>query len=218
MVDKALESKLAEKRIIAVLTIDNAAHAVPVARALLRGGISAIELTLRTPVALECIRRIKAEVDEMSVGVGTVLRRDQCFEIARLGVEFALAPGMNPTVIGAASEAGVPFIPGIATASELEGAVELGCRVLKLFPSESLGGVSYLRRLNGPYGFLDLKYIPLGGVNQDNLGHYLAFPPVTAVGGSWIAKPELIREERWDTITQNAKHAMDIADKTEGTQ
>ena len=208
-----LESKLAEKRVLAVVTLDDSAHAVPLARSLLAGGISAVELTLRTSAAMESIRRMVEEVPEISVGVGTVLRPDQIHEIKRLGAEFAFAPGTNPRVIEAAEAAGIPFVPGIGTASELERAVELGCRVLKLFPSEPLGGTDYLRSLNGPYGFLNLKYVPLGGVNESNLAEYLSFPNVVAVGGSWIAKAGMIREERWDEITENARRAMEIARK-----
>lgn len=216
LVDREFELKLHEKRVLAVLTIEKAEHAVPVARALLKGGVSGIELALRTPAAIESIRRVVQEVPEMCVGVGTVIRPDQCHEIARLGVDFGLSPGMNPRVIKAARKAGLPFVPGFATAGELEQAVELGCRVLKLFPSASFGGVQYLKRLDGPYGFLDLKYVPLGGVNEDNLGEYLSYPGVAAVGGSWIAKRELIREEQWDTIARNAERAMKVARQAGG--
>lgn len=211
-----LEQNLSAKGVLAVLTVDEPRHAAPLARALLNGGVSAIELTLRTPTALESIEQIVSHVPDMAVGVGTVLRPDQCYEIKRRGAQFAFAPGMNPRVIEAAVRAGVPFVPGISTASELERAVELGCRVLKLFPSEHLGGVEYLKSLNGPYAFLNLKYVPLGGVNERNLGDYLSVPGVIAVGGSWIAKREMIREEHWDEITTNARNAMKIVEQNRG--
>ena len=208
-----LEKTLEEKVVLAVITVDDANHAVPLARALLRGGVSAVELTLRTPAALESIERIVSEVPEMTVGAGTVLRPDQCYEVRRRGAKFAFAPGMNPRVIETAESAGLPFVPGIATASELERAVELGCRVLKIFPSEHLGGVKYLKSLNGPYAFLNLRYVPLGGVSEENLADYLALPSVVAVGGSWIAKPPMIREERWEEIEKNARNAMSVVEQ-----
>jgi len=214
--ENLLEQQIGRNRILAVLTIENADHAVPAARALLDGGVGAVELALRTNASLESLSRITEEVPEMLVGVGTVLRPDQCHEVARRGGAFALAPGHNPRVTATAREIGLPFVPGIATPTELESAVESGHRVLKVFPAEHLGGVPYLKSLNGPYKFLRLRYIPLGGVNQENLGEYLARPEVLAVGGSWLASAELIAREDWSAISRNAEAASKIAARTEG--
>lgn len=151
----------------------------------------------------------------MLVGVGTVLRPDQCHEVSRRGGTFALAPGHNARVATTAREIGLPFVPGIATASELEAAVEEGHRLLKVFPVEHLGGVGYIESLNGPYKFLNLRYIPLGGVNEKNVADYLSRPEVLAVGGSWIAPPNVIADQDWDTISRNAEAAAKIAAREE---
>lgn len=212
MQTNGIEKRIGENRVLAVLTIENAEDAVPTARALLEGGVGGIELALRTNASLEALSRIADEVPEMLIGVGTVLRPDQCHEVVRRGGAFALAPGHNPRVAATAREVGLPFVPGIATASELEAAVESGHRLLKLFPAEHLGGAKYLKSLNGPYKFLGLKYIPLGGVNEDNLGDYLSRPEVLAVGGSWLANGDLIARKDWSTISKNAEAASKIAD------
>jgi len=216
MTNGRLERRLDEKRVLAVVTIDDASHAVPLARSLMEGGVSAVELTLRTPEAFESLRRIKAETPDMMVVAGTVLRPDQCHELARLGVEFACAPGTNPTVIRAAHSAGITFFPGVASASDIETAVELGCRVLKVFPSEPLGGISYIEKLNAPYEFLDLRYVPLGGLEESSVAEYLSFPPVIAIGGSWIAGRKLIRNQQWEEIKQNAQRVAAIIRRQEG--
>lgn len=206
---------LQSEPIIAVLTVENAEDAVPTAKALVQGGVRAIELALRTQAAFDALSRIVEHVPEVLPGVGTVLRPDQCYELVRRGGTFALAPGHNPKVTATAREIGLPFIPGISTASELEQAVESGHRVLKVFPAEHLGGVKYLKSLNGPYRFMDLKYIPLGGVNENNLRDYLALPEVLSVGGSWIASHELISRHDWDSIARNAEKAINVAAREE---
>ena len=204
-----LQQAIEARGVVAVLVIDELKHAVPVARALLRGGISAMELTLRTPVALECIHAIRQEVPEMLAGVGTVIERRQVAEVVRAGGAFAVAPGCNPRVIAAAVEAGLPFAPGIATASDIESALEAGCRLLKFFPAEPSGGLSYLNSLAAPYAHLRLRYIPLGGLNAKNMRTYLENPHVAALGGSWLAPRELIAAARWDDIAANAQGAAD---------
>jgi 2-dehydro-3-deoxyphosphogluconate aldolase/(4S)-4-hydroxy-2-oxoglutarate aldolase len=191
--------------VIAVLEIEELRHAVPVAHALLKGGVSAIELTLRTPAAMDAARAIISEVPEILLGLGTVLKPEQVKEAAAAGVAFAVAPGCNPRVIDAAREHGLAFAPGIATPSDIEIAVEAGCRVLKYFPAESSGGIKHLASIAGPYSYLGIKYIPLGGLNINNAAPYLESPLVCALGGSWLAKRNLIKEEQWDRITNNAR-------------
>lgn len=211
-----LKGKLALSGVIAVITIEDAAQAVPLAKLLVDEGISAMELTLRTPAALDALEAITKEVPGMNAGVGTVLQPSQLDEIIKRKALFAVAPGCNPKVIDAALERNFPFGPGISTASEVEAAVEKGCRVLKLFPAEPLGGVSYLKSLNGPYGFLDLKYIPLGGLNSKNMGSWLERPEVLAIGGSWIAPAGMISSKDWSGIAANAREAVKIVREVRG--
>ncbi len=196
--------------VIAVLTLDRSEDAVPLARALLAGGVSAMELTLRTPAAVEALATISREVPEMLAGAGTVLTPEQVRQVAEAGAAFAVAPGTNPKVVGEAQAAGLPFAPGVATASEVERAVDLGCRVLKFFPAEAMGGLKYLKSLATPYAHLDLRYMPLGGLNAANMADYLASPFVLALGGSWLARREVIQKRDWRTITANAAEAADI--------
>ncbi len=204
---KDMKEIIAQKKIIAVLTIDDAKDAVPLANALAAGGISAIELTLRTPAALEAIRRIKGEVPEVLVAAGTVLRPDQVGEVVKAGADFAVAPGMNPRVVKAAHDAGLFFGPGIMTPSEIEAALEFGCTLLKFFPAGTTGGLKHLNAMAAPYKHLGVKFIPLGGITQANVREILADPLIAAVGGSWLAKPELVRAGRFDEITRIAREA-----------
>ena len=196
--------------VVAVLGIDELEHAVPVAKALLAGGITAIELTLRTPVAFEAAKLIKAEVPEMSLGFGTVLTVAQVEACVAVGADFAVAPGCNPKVIKSAIKHGLSFAPGITTPSEIEIAIELGCRVLKLFPAETSGGMKNLENMVAPYKYLDLKFIPLGGLNINNAASYLKSPLITAIGGSWIAKQDVIQAQNWALITKNAQEITDL--------
>jgi 2-dehydro-3-deoxyphosphogluconate aldolase/(4S)-4-hydroxy-2-oxoglutarate aldolase len=196
--------------VIAVLIIDKVEDAVPLARALIDGGINAMELTLRTPVAIDALRRIKAEVPEMIAGIGTILTTEQVKQAAEAGAAFGVAPGVNPRVVKKAQSIGLPFAPGIVTPSDIEQSVELGCRLLKFFPAEACGGLSYLKSMAAPYMHLNLRYIPLGGIDAGNMKSYLENPLVAALGGSWIAPHKLIQQQSWQTITQNARQAAEI--------
>jgi len=206
-----LRSSLREASIIAVLIIDNADDAAPLANALLRGGIKAIELTLRTPAALDALDRICNETPEILAGVGTILNEEQVRTVKAKGAFFGFSPGLNLSVVAAAAQAGLPFAPGIMTPSELESAYEKGCRVVKLFPSEAAGGLLYLKDINAPYSHLGIEYIPLGGVSTANLQKYLEEPSVLAVGGSWLAPRKLIQARDWDQISRNCEEAREIA-------
>jgi 2-dehydro-3-deoxyphosphogluconate aldolase/(4S)-4-hydroxy-2-oxoglutarate aldolase len=212
-----LTARLKEAPLVAVLVIDDAEDALPLGRALLKGGVRAMELTLRTPIALDALERIVAELPEMLAGVGTILTPEQAEEAKRRGAAFGVAPGMNPRVIRAAMEAGLPFAPGIATPSDLEAALELGCTVMKIFPAEPLGGVSYLKAIHAPYAHRGVSFIPLGGLSAANLQSYLECPQVLAIGGSWIATRELIQKKNWDAIRKNAEEAMTIVARVRGT-
>ena len=205
-----LRGAIRERGVVAVLVIDHVKDAVPVARALVAGGVTAMELTLRTPAAVEALRVIRREVPEMMAGIGTILTPEQVREVTDAGAAFGVSPGCNPRVIRAAAEAGLSFAPGIATPTDIEVAVELGCRLLKFFPAEPSGGLAYLKSAAAPYLHLGLEFIPLGGVSAANAGRYLAEPLIAAVGGSWIAPRDLIRKSDWDVIRANAADAVRI--------
>jgi len=203
-------SKINELGVIAVIVIDQLNHAIPLAQALLSGGVSAIELTLRTPIALAAGQMIKKEVPEMLLGYGTVLTTSQVKDVQDTGADFAVAPGCNPTIIRAASEQGLPFAPGIMSPTDIEIAIQEGCRTLKFFPSETSGGLKHLQSMSAPYIHLGLQFIPLGGVNLSNAKSYLESPLISAVGGSWLAKRQLILDQEWGKIAQNAKEITDL--------
>ncbi len=194
--------------VVAVLVVADANDAVPLANALLAGGVDVMELTLRTEAALAALRAIRAEVPAMVAGVGTVLTPDQVTAVTTAGAQFGVAPGTNPRVIKAAQSAGLPFAPGVVSPSDLETAVELGCRELKFFPAEPSGGMKYLRSMKAPYAHLGVRFIPLGGINADNMAEYLRDAAVPAVGGSWLAPPASIKAHDWNAITQRAAAAQ----------
>ncbi len=206
-----IKQKIEDAKIIAVLTIDSVENAAPLARTLLEGGIRAMELTLRTPQAMDCLVRIVNEVPEMLAGVGTVIRPDQVREAKANGAAFAVSPGTNRTILQAAKDEGLFFGPGIATPSDIETALEFDCRLLKFFPAETSGGLPHLKSMAAPYSYLDLQFIPLGGINESNLKSYLAEPLIAAVGGSWLAKQEEIRNAEWDTILKRATTASRLS-------
>jgi 2-dehydro-3-deoxyphosphogluconate aldolase/(4S)-4-hydroxy-2-oxoglutarate aldolase len=193
--------------VIAVLVIDAVKDAVPLARALLDGGIDVMELTLRTPAALDALRAIRAEVPDMLAGIGTILTPEQAQRVCESGAAFGVAPGTNRRVVEAARGVSLPFAPGIATPSDLELALELGCPEVKFFPAEPCGGLDYLRGLAAPYVHLGVRFIPLGGLKLDNVGPYLIDPLVLAVGGSWLAPRNLIQAGDWLSIRQLAAAA-----------
>ncbi len=198
--------------VVAVLVIDEADQAVPLAKSLLDGGIDVMELTLRTDAALDALSQIKQRVPQMLCGAGTVLRVDQVQAVHAAGGAFAVAPGTNRNVVLAATQSRLPFAPGIVTPSDIEAAVELGCHDLKFFPAQPSGGVQYLKSMAAPYNHLGLRYIPLGGINQNNMIDYLSQANVPAVGGSWIARREQIQSGDWPAITANAARARRAID------
>ncbi len=208
-----LAERVAQNGIIAVVVIDKAEHAAPLADALAQGGIGAVELTLRTPEALDAMKRMRAHAPDMIVGAGTVLFPEQVRQVCDAGAHFAVAPGMNRRVMQAAADAGLSFAPGIATPSDIEAALEYNCRVMKFFPAEVSGGISYLRNMAAPYKHLGIRYIPLGGLNADNMLPYVKDELISAIGGSWIAPREKIAAQDWAGIAASAKQAMELISK-----
>jgi len=207
-----LHQKIKESAIIAVLVIDDAANAVPLAHALLRGGIGAMELTLRTDAALDALRAIRDEVPEMLAGIGTILSTDQVDEVVAAKAAFGVAPGLNRRVVEHAQNKGLPFGPGILTPSDIEQGIELGCRTLKYFPAETAGGLKHLKNMAAPYLHIGIDFIPLGGLNANNMSDYLASPLIAAIGGSWIASRDLIAAQDWNRLEANARQARQNAD------
>ena len=210
--------KIDDAGVVAVLIVNELKHAVPLAQALLKGGVDSIELTLRTPVAIDAAKAIKKEVPGMTLGFGTVLTTDQVKAVVDVGADFAVAPGCNPKIIAEAYKYGLPFSPGIMTPSDIELAIQEGCRILKFFPAETTGGMKHLTSMAAPYQYLGLKFIPLGGVNINNARAYLESPLITAVGGSWIAKGSVIQAEDWDTITANAEQITTLINQIRAEQ
>ncbi len=209
-----LESEVANRMeqagVVAVLVIDRKEDAVPLAQALMAGGVTGMELTLRTPAALDSLRAIRDEVPEMLAGIGTILTTEQVDQVVDAGAAFGVAPGTNPRIIKHAQDRGLPFGPGIATPSDIEQALELGCRLLKYFPAETLGGLKHLGNMSAPYNHLGLRYIPLGGIKTSNMATYLQSPLIHAIGGSWLAPRDVIAARDWDTITRTAREATTL--------
>jgi len=210
-----VQDEIAKEGIIAVLEIEKEENAVSTAKALLEGGVRVIELALRTPAALPSISLIAKEVPQMYIGAGTIIEPGQAAKVKNeTGVRFGVSPGINSEIVKEAIAAGLPFAPGIATPSEIEQAVSLGCRVVKFFPAEGMGGLNFLKSINAPYNHLGMRYIPLGGVSLENLSSYAQFKPVLAIGGSWIATKELINSKNWAEISKRAKEAKEIWNKS----
>ena len=202
----AIEDLLRAAGLVAVLTIDRVADAVPLARALVAGGVRTLEITLRTPAGADAAAAVQAAVPGAVVGLGTVTSVRDLELAKRLALPFAFSPGATPELLDAATALGVPFVPGIATASELIAASARGYRVVKLFPAEQLGGTGTLKALGGP--FPAMLFNPTGGVTAANMAGYLALPNVVAVGGSWLAPPADIRAGAWAAITARAAASM----------
>lgn len=200
---------LGRARIVPVLTITELAQAVPLARALCAGGLSVLEVTLRTPIALESARAILAEVPEATVGLGTLLSPKDVDDAARIGAGFIVSPGTTPALLSAAAASGLPFLPGIATVSEAMQARAAGFQILKLFPAEAVGGVGLLKSLAGPLG--DLRFCPTGGIDARNLRDYLALSNVVAIGGSWLTPAAELAAGAWDRIAERAREACGLA-------
>lgn len=196
--------------LIAVMVVDDPDRAVGLAKALLDGGVDIMELTLRTSKALDCLAAIVKRVPEMLAGAGTLLFPDQVDQVVEAGAAFGVAPGTNPVVIRRANELNLPFAPGVATPTDIDIAVQAGCRLLKFFPAEPSGGLSMLASIKAPYAHLGLQYIPLGGVTTSNLSAWLSDPDVLAVGGSWLAYKDAIDSARWTEITQTSREARAI--------
>ena len=200
---------LRQSPVMPVIVVNDAAVAVDLARALVAGGIRTLEITLRTKAALAAMRRIRDEVPDALVGAGTVRTRAHLEAALDAGAQFGLSPGLTPELAAAARASGVPFIPGVATASEAMHAQDEGFNILKLFPAEAVGGIKLLKALAGPLP--ELRFCPTGGIDASNAPAYLAQPNVLAVGGSWLTPADALAAQDWDRITALAREASALA-------
>ncbi len=202
------------KRLIAVLIVENERHAEPMAEALISEGLDVLEVTFRTASAAAVIQRIVKAFPKACVGAGTVLDAESVLRAMDAGAAFGVAPGVNENVVSLARDKGWPFIPGVMTPSDIERALVLGCRRLKFFPAEAAGGVKMLKALAGPYAHTGVRFVPTGGINPANAPEYLKLPAVAALGGTWLATPEMLAAEDWPRIRATAKEAAALAKKT----
>ena len=192
--------------VIPVIVIDRLAHAVPLARALVAGGVRVLEVTLRTPAALQAMRAIVDEVDGAIVGAGTITRPADFEACRKAGAVFGVSPGLTAELVAGANASGLPLLPGVMTPSEVIAARGAGFRQLKLFPAQQAGGTGMLRALAGP--FPDTTFCPTGGINAANAGEYLALPNVACVGGSWLAPADALSNGDWARITTLARETQ----------
>lgn len=199
-----------KQRLVCVAVIDKPEDAVPLAWALLEGGLNCIEVTFRTAGAADSIGQIRKEVPDIIVGAGTLLSADNVKAAVDAGAQFGVSPGLSENVSRAAQENKLPLFPGVITPSEVMRAMELGWKHLKFFPSETFGGVNALKALAGPFGHTGVKFIPTGGITAATLSNYLGVPQVAAVGGSWMAERKLITERDWAKITALTAEAMKV--------
>ena len=201
---------LLQQRLVCIAVIDQPADAVPLAEALMAGGLNCLEITFRTAGAADAIARIRQSLPGAIVGAGTLLTADQVEQAVAAGAQFGVSPGLSEAVSQAAHQTKLSLFPGVVTPSEVMRAMELGWQHLKFFPAETFGGVKTLKALIGPFGHTGVKFIPTGGITAATLPDYLALPQVAAVGGSWMAERKLVADKAWSKITALTAEAMKI--------
>jgi 2-dehydro-3-deoxyphosphogluconate aldolase/(4S)-4-hydroxy-2-oxoglutarate aldolase len=199
--------------VIPVIVLQRVSDAIPVAEALIEGGISIFEITMRTEAALPAIEEIAAQFPDALTGVGTVLNKQQAQQAADSGAQFIVSPGFDTATVEFAQAAGIPIVPGVSTASEVQLARNLGLRILKFFPAGAAGGIAMLKAFSSV--FADIQFVPTGGVTASNLADYLAVPNVVACGGSWLAPVKLVADGRFNEISRLTAEAIEIARGTE---
>ncbi len=203
--------------VVPVIAIDTVEAALPLADALIAGGLPIAEITFRTAAAPDVIRLLSKERPELIVGAGTVLTTANLEAAKECGAQFAVAPGLNPVTVANAREIGMPFLPGVATPTDIEHALGMGCSLLKFFPSEALGGMGMIKALAAPYAHAGVKFVPTGGVSAANLEAYLKTAAVAAVGGTWIATREDLANKDFGAVVERCKAAVDIVAQARAT-
>lgn len=214
MITSELKDRFYKTGVIPVIALDDAKDAAPLGEALIKGGLPAAEVTFRTSAAVNTIKTLKKEFPEMLVGAGTVLTAEQADRAIEAGAEFIVAPGCNPKVVNHVLEKGYPMTPGIATASEIEMALDLGIDFVKFFPAEANGGLPMIKALAGPY--VNVSFMPTGGVSAKNLADYLSYNKIVCCGGTWMVKKDLVTEGRFDEIEKLSREAADIVKSIRG--
>ena len=202
--------KIKKHRVIPVIAIESLEDALPLADALIEGGLPLIEITFRTSVAARVIARLNVEKTEILLGAGTILSLDELKAAIDNGAAFGVAPGLNPVIVEEALKNNVPFMPGVMTPSDLEAGLSLGITNFKFFPAGAAGGVPYLSSFSAPYSHKGVQFVPTGGINTGNLKEYLGLNTVMAVGGTWIAKSADIKSGDWEKIESNCRDAIAI--------
>ncbi len=210
MSDESILDRVSRCGVVPVIAIEQLEAALPLADALLEGGLPVVEITFRTAAAAEVIRKLAQERPQLVVGAGTVLTPANLQAAKSSGAAFAVAPGLNPQIVKQARQLGLPFAPGVATPSDIELGLTLGCKLLKFFPAEALGGVVMLEALSAPYRHTGIRFMPTGGVTPANLESYLKLDTVAAVGGTWLAKKEDLAAGNWDAIRTRCQAAVQI--------
>lgn len=205
---------IGELGIVPVVRLEQPAEGIPLARALLAGGLPCAEVTFRTQAAVDAIRQMTAAIPDVVVGAGTVVSVDQARQAVEAGARFIVSPGFGPKVVEWCLQARVPVLPGVATPSDILQALDHGLSILKFFPAESLGGIPTLEAIAAPFG--GVRFVPTGGITVANLGAYLKLPAVFAVGGSWLVAPRLIAAGRFDEITRLTQEAVSAVRQARG--
>jgi 2-dehydro-3-deoxyphosphogluconate aldolase/(4S)-4-hydroxy-2-oxoglutarate aldolase len=216
MDQQTLFESLRRYAVIPVIAIDSAESALPMADAMIDGGLPVAEITFRTAVARDVITMLRKARPDLIVGAGTILTLENLRMAAECGARFGVAPGLNREIVEEARRLRLPFIPGVVTPSEIEAALRLGASTLKFFPAEASGGVAMIKALAAPYAHMGIRFMPTGGVNVQNLDKYLALDAVAMVGGTWIASREAIAAQRWDEIGQNCRDARTVVERVRG--
>ena len=201
--------------VVPVVTVSRPEQALPIAKALLAGGLTCVEITFRSDAAPGAIESIRAHLPALLVGAGTILTTAQADAAIAAGASFIVAPGLNPTVVDHVLGRGIPMLPGVCTPSEIEQALARGLGLVKLFPAGAMGGVEFLRALAGPYP--TVRYVPTGGITPANVAEYLAVPFVAAVGGTWLATPDVVAAGEWETIRGLAADAAAMVRRARST-
>ena len=201
-----MKALLQNSPIVPVVVADSVQQGISIAEALVAGGMSVIEITLRTPSALTIIAAVAKQFPKLMVGAGTVLNPNQLQEVQKAGAKFAVSPGSTPALLKAAKDIGLPLLPGIATASEIMQGIDLGYDCFKLFPASATGGIPLLKGFGGP--FKDVTFCPTGGISEENFIEYLNLDNVISVGGTWLTPAKVVKEQSWENIVTLAKTAL----------
>lgn len=210
----SINEKMEKVGIVPVVVLEDASDSIPLAEALLAGGVNFMEITLRTACAIDAIKLVSSSVPDMVVGAGTVLNKEQAIAAVEAGAQFIVSPGLDEETVIWCNENNIPCIPGCVTPTEIMKAISLGLKVLKFFPANVYGGLKGIKSLSAPFG--GVKFLPTGGVNAENMAEFLSLKQIVAVGGSWVCQKADISNHEFEKITKLCKEATDIAKQVKG--